>query len=690
MDNLINDQKPTTAIDIWLCDLTYTGQDTQSIGADTIPMAIGSIATYAEKHIDFEKEIKLFRYPEKVHEAIRVYGAPDIFCFANYVWNFELSYEVASIIKDLNPEAIIIAGGPNYPLDEIGKSKFLQQQELIDFYVLHEGEVAFCNLLKSVIGYNMDKSLVKAEVMPSVNFIGSDGELKDAGEYAPRIKNLDEIPSPYTTGKLDEFFDGRLIPLLQTKRGCPFQCTFCVEGTKYYTKVSKYIDQRLEDEINYMGRKMHEARKNGGRNDLQIADSNFGMYTEDILVANALAGTMKKYEWPDHINGSTGKNKKERVIEVASILQGKIVLSGSVQTLTEEVLENIKRKNISANDLMDLAQDAKAVDANSYCEIILGLPGETLESHFDTIQYIVTAGFNKVIPYQLMLLHGSELNSVETRKKYQMQSRFRVLPRAFGKYEMGDREVRIADIEEICVSTNTLSFEDYVKCRRFHLVLSVFYNDVVFDMSIKILKSMGISVYKWLYEVYELIDASSLKDFFNEFDDRTRNELWESKDELKQYVKEGGTVELYQEGKAGFNLLQTYKARALSLHLALLHDVSLKAINNIMGPEKAEEVEFISSAMDWDLNRIKNVFDNHKEIPVTEYAYDFIKLNEAQNFSDFKKLRTHQRPYKFVLDDTQEDIINTNLRVFGNDSNGIGRLLSHMHTSNLFRKCEYA
>ena len=38
------------------------------------------------------------------------------------------------------------------------------------------------------------------------------------------------------TGVLDEFFDGKLAPLLETNRGCPFQCTFCVQGVRWYTK----------------------------------------------------------------------------------------------------------------------------------------------------------------------------------------------------------------------------------------------------------------------------------------------------------------------------------------------------------------------------------------------------------------------------------------------------------------------
>ena len=38
------------------------------------------------------------------------------------------------------------------------------------------------------------------------------------------------FPSPYTTGLLDEFFDEKLTPMVQTSRGCPYSCTFCHDG----------------------------------------------------------------------------------------------------------------------------------------------------------------------------------------------------------------------------------------------------------------------------------------------------------------------------------------------------------------------------------------------------------------------------------------------------------------------------
>ena len=39
---------------------------------------------------------------------------------------------------------------------------------------------------------------------------------------------------------MDKFFDGKLIPMLQTNRGCPFSCTFCTDGKADVNKVNSF------------------------------------------------------------------------------------------------------------------------------------------------------------------------------------------------------------------------------------------------------------------------------------------------------------------------------------------------------------------------------------------------------------------------------------------------------------------
>jgi hypothetical protein len=100
------------------------------------------------------------------------------------------------------------------------------------------------------------------------------------------------------------------------------------------------------------------------------------------------------------------------VLQVATLVQGALRLSGSVQSLDEGVLENIKRKNVSADQIMQVAVMGSEIGANTYSEVILGLPGDTKKKHYDTIARLIQSGFNRVETYTLMMLHGSELNEL--------------------------------------------------------------------------------------------------------------------------------------------------------------------------------------------------------------------------------------------------------------------------------------
>ena len=47
------------------------------------------------------------------------------------------------------------------------------------------------------------------------------------------------------------------------------------------------------------------------RTDLLIADSNFGMFEEDLDTCKVIAKEQDKNNYPKYINVATGKNKKE-------------------------------------------------------------------------------------------------------------------------------------------------------------------------------------------------------------------------------------------------------------------------------------------------------------------------------------------------------------------------------------------
>ena len=63
---------------------------------------------------------------------------------STYVWNAQISLEVARRIKSLNPETLIVFGGPQVP-DK--PEEFLRQNAFIDVVVHNEGEKTFTKLV---------------------------------------------------------------------------------------------------------------------------------------------------------------------------------------------------------------------------------------------------------------------------------------------------------------------------------------------------------------------------------------------------------------------------------------------------------------------------------------------------------------------------------------------------------------
>jgi radical SAM superfamily enzyme YgiQ (UPF0313 family) len=666
----------TIDLKIYLADLTYTQQ---TIAADVIPQAIGGIASYAEKHLKLKHKIKLFKYPEKLISFLEK-EKPDIIGFSNYIWNFELSKKFCKVIKKIYPDTITVIGGPNFPIDEKQLKEFAEKNNMFDFIILKEGELAFKNLIEKI----HHKTNTKKK---NINNYCIEQKIITENE---RIKNLSDIPSPYFNKYLDEFFDGKLMPIIQTNRGCPFSCTFCVEGVKYYNKINLNDQKKVNKELNFIGKKMYELSKNGNRNDLFIADSNFGMYKDDINTCEEIRLVKQKYKWPDYINVATGKNQKERVLNAAKLLDGAMRLSGSVQSLDNEVLKNIKRSNISSNGLIELALEGNKSGANTYSEVILGLPGDSLHKHFNTVKLIVNAGFVNVYLFQLMILPGTELDTPETKDKFNMDIKYRILPRCYGHYKLKGHDILSAEVERVCIGNNTLPFKDYLEARKMHLAVTIFYNDSIFSSVKKFLQINQIELWDWIMEILHLMKSSSLKTIMNDFEKDTKKELWDSESELKEFSENEEIIEKFISGEIGNNLLFTYKTRAITEHCTSLCEIVLESTTNLLKKHKLynqTNKKFIEECVNFHKFSMMNIFKGREKTPNGYFTFNIKKFinHNFNNFKindiEFKKTRA----ISFVHNEDQKSILNNFEKIYGKSELGIARILSKIHTKKFYR-----
>ena len=75
---------------------------------------------------------------------------------------------------------------------------------------------------------------------------------------------------------------------------------------------------------------------------------------------------------------------------------------------------------------------------------------------------MIDAGANVVRSHQLLMLPDSDMDTRDYRKKYGMETRYRLQPKCFGNYDLYGESFPCAAIDELCVINKTLSFENYL------------------------------------------------------------------------------------------------------------------------------------------------------------------------------------------------------------------------------------
>ncbi len=154
-------------------------------------------------------EVKLFEYTikddlERISQAIKAFD-PDYIGLSTYIWNAPL---IKKLVLMLEPYRIIL-GGPevSYDFDEWLKLP-------IYGLIKGEGEVSFWQVIKG-----------EKEV---AGFYQKGHEPKISYAYTP-LAYLESLESPYYL-KMDELNKDKRYLYMETSRGCPFKCSYCLAG----------------------------------------------------------------------------------------------------------------------------------------------------------------------------------------------------------------------------------------------------------------------------------------------------------------------------------------------------------------------------------------------------------------------------------------------------------------------------
>ena len=669
---------------IYLGDLTY---DTVAISTEAMPLNVGFIASYCLDKFGDKIEISIFKYISELEDAI-INSPPDILGLSNYCWSQNISYEMFKLLKEKNPEALGIWGGPNFPIDLPSQEIFMKNFDAIDVYVPIDGEIGFSNIIEHVLQLNSPGQMQEKILEGPIDGCMTRNRLGEIQFSIPtiRIKKLDEIPSPYTTGLMDKFFDGKLVPMLQTNRGCPFYCTFCTDGKSEVNMVNKFSKERIKDEIYYIAK---HVPKN--THSLFLSDLNFGMIPGDLETCDFIAESQKKFNYPHKIIATTGKNKKEQIIESIKRLNGSMVLYMSVQSLDQEVLSNIRRDNISAQKMLELAPTISNSGLNSMAEVILGLPGEKFENHLETLRKLVASKMDDIIVHTCMLLPGSEMNIPEQRKKWAFQTKFRILPRDFTTLRTGKK---ICEVEEVIIASKDMSFDEYVKLRMIGFTLWMSTKGILYDTLIKFLHQNNVDVFELFHQMVERLNTSpsTIQKIFDRFKQSTIDELYGSPEEIFSNIQDDAYYQDLLDGKGAINVYQFYQAVVLTecmnvwTEYALQISKELLIENDVFSEEIENEFAAIS---DYCRGSCFNPLgeDRLQTNPEFMINYDVTKWLSDKNNSLFLKDCKLSSPYKMIfnLSNEQFEIIEDTLKMYGDTIIGKTKVLKMVSQQTLWR-----
>ena len=383
-------------------------QGPREFNAYYLPYSAGVVWSYSLQDPAIQQNFEVTEWlwrREALEETAQRLAHNNIVAFSVYVWNHNYSYVLAARIKQINPDVLIVIGGPEPAITD---PDIFRKNPWMDLVVCYEGEITFKRILETY--HSKDWESVAGLL------INRNGEAVKTND-AVRIEELGQVPSPYLSGIFDDLIakhpEVTWQGTLETNRGCPFACTFCDWGSLTYNKVKQFGLERVFAELEWMATHNFDW--------ISITDANFGMFPErDNMIADKIIECQEKYGSPRTFSVAWAKNQKKEVIDIVKkLLDSKGFNQGltlSVQSLDLDVLENIRRKNMEMNKLEEVFSLCDQRNIPAYTELILGLPGETLESWKKNFYHLYDLNQHTGITvFQAQLLENAEMNLLQKK-----------------------------------------------------------------------------------------------------------------------------------------------------------------------------------------------------------------------------------------------------------------------------------
>ena len=319
---------------------------------------------------------------------------PDLICISSFsVMQIAWTRKFLEVLRD-KTKATIIAGGPGISYEQEPNQtagRILADNDLIDYYLLGEGDIAFDEFLKGNITLGINKKESKFE------------------NWVPQIDNLDstilptfkKIPLDWYKSDLENSVSEISIT---GSRGCVRRCTFCDVGhvwKKFRFRSAKSIVKEIVkhyNEVKCLNYFFTDSLINGSM-------KQFTEVMESLIELQDVYPDFKKLKYSGQFIIRPKKHHPESVFELLS-KSGCDMLAVGIESGSERVRDHLGKK--FANEDIDYHFEmSEKYKIKNHILMFTAYPTETLEDHHDTINFFI-----KNQKYQINdTIIGTNLNS---------------------------------------------------------------------------------------------------------------------------------------------------------------------------------------------------------------------------------------------------------------------------------------
>lgn len=337
----------------------------------------------------------------------------DILCLSVYLWNFESLMKVAREVSIKKPSIHIIVGGPECHANT--EPDWFEKYPFVDFAVYGDGEEAFTKLLD----WYVDPVETLYNAIPNIVDEGYKANHKifrfsEWESYSPILDLSEEFLKDYEYFKVKSNGEAFYVPYERT-RGCMYSCAFCDWQAGLHYKVNTRIND-YKEEIDFFAK--HSLRT-------QQVDANVGMMKEDIPMYEYVHSKFKEYNLENlpvepRNMAKLHKDKVSRIYDILCKTSPKFNVKVSLQSIYDDVLQNIDRPDIPWEEHKKIIQDLKGDHPKAHIipELIMGLPGMTFDRILETHLEFLDVPMSHIFSYEWILLKKSPAYSKEYRDKH--------------------------------------------------------------------------------------------------------------------------------------------------------------------------------------------------------------------------------------------------------------------------------